>query len=235
MSRGPAEESSIIKLLSRRSPSHSSAFSRNYPFSSVSDSSSLFVLGTAVSAGVEVEGGRGMMGVEGGWLTDWLAWVGVKLWCLLGSHSAGQCAVLHPVPRPCVNSAAVTIYSSCPSSIWRVERGAERVLLPSRQSEANLLQRKNLRSREEGRAQRYTEASVWDFVVLMRCAAAASVTLFFFLLHHRVLWSRISAYSAARFSLKSDLDSWVEATPRRWHRGQQQYSTTKPDVHLHEI
>lgn len=63
-------------------------------------------------------GGSGDLRGVGGGLTDCLTGLSrCKALMLVGPHSAGQCAALHPVPRLCVNSAAVTIYSSCPSSI----------------------------------------------------------------------------------------------------------------------
>lgn len=86
---------------------------------------------------------------------------------LVGAHSAGQYTVLHLVPRLCINSTPVTIYSSRPSSIWRTEQGAKRVLLPSHQSEANLLQCKTHRAGRRGGG--YREALVWDLWPVWHC------------------------------------------------------------------
>lgn len=77
---------------------------------------------------------------------------------LVGAHSTGQYMVLHLVPRLCINSTPVTIYSSRPSSIWCTEQGTKRVLLPSHQSEANLLQCITNRAERGGGG-----AMVWEF------------------------------------------------------------------------
>lgn len=120
----PGEENRIIKLLSLKSPPHFST--RLHP-------ALLFFYRSRL---VCPWGGR--VGGVSRWSTG-------EALMLVGAHSTGQDTVLHLVPRLCINSTPVTIYGSRPSSIWCTERGTERVLLSSHQSEANLWQ-----SRERG-------------------------------------------------------------------------------------